>query len=234
MEPSSRPLRAWPLDDIATLVQTAAAQRTPHRTRGDSTTLASPPSNLSEPDMLRAAFRDLHGASLHGFAVLLTLGDRSRAATTSARVLAAGSARAAELRHPERAAAWLRARVVRALRRTADSRRHSRTERRAIVRELGVLEASMAALESLTLEDRAALLAGSVERFTLNDVATILGRDLLTAREVLRAARRRYLAAATHWLGDESADAMPGGLIAEQVDRVAARAIGRRATERGA
>ena len=31
-------------------------------------------------DLIRAAFRDLHGARLHGFALLVTLGDRANAA----------------------------------------------------------------------------------------------------------------------------------------------------------
>jgi DNA-directed RNA polymerase specialized sigma24 family protein len=162
---------------------------------------------------------------------LLTIGDRSRAADTAAVVLAAGAARAAELRHPERAAAWLRARLLRVLRRTSDSRRHSRAERRAALLELGMPEAMMAALEGLTLGDRAALVAASVERFAISDVATILGRDAAATRRILQAARQHYLAATTLWAGDLPATALPGGEIAARVEQAAARAIGPRIVE---
>jgi DNA-directed RNA polymerase specialized sigma24 family protein len=184
--------------------------------------------------VLRAAFRDLHGPRLHGFALLLTVGDRSRAADVAANVLALGVARAAQLRHPERAAAWLRARVLRALRRTSDNRRHSRAERRAILQELGMPEAMMAALEGLTLDDRAAVVAASVERLAINDVATILGTDAPATRRILQGARRRYLAATTLWSGDLPAAALPGGEIAARVQQVAARAIGPLGVEPGA
>jgi DNA-directed RNA polymerase specialized sigma24 family protein len=189
---------------------------------------------MREADMLRAAFRDLHGPRLHGFALLLTVGDRSRAANAAATVLADGVARAAQLRHPERAAAWLRARVLRILRRTGDSRRHTRTERRAILLELGMPEAMMAALEGLTLDDRAALVAASVERLAITDVASVLGSDAAATRRILQAARRRYLAATTLWSGDLPAAALPGGEIAARVQQAAARAIGPLGMEPGA
>ncbi|HYN64360.1 MAG TPA: hypothetical protein VES36_07135 [Candidatus Limnocylindrales bacterium] len=166
--------------------------------------------------------------------MLLTVGDRSRAADAAATVLAAGAARAAQLRHPERAAAWLRARLLRALRRTSDSRRHSRAERRAILLEVGIPEAMLATLEGLTLDDRAALVAASVERFAITDVATILGRDAAAARRIVQAARRRYLAATTRWTADLPAEALPGGEIAARVEQAAARAIGPRPAESGA
>jgi DNA-directed RNA polymerase specialized sigma24 family protein len=166
--------------------------------------------------------------------LLLTVGDRSRAADAAATALAVGLARAAQLRHPERAAAWLRARVLRTLRRTSDSRRHTRAERRAILQELGMPEAMMAALEGLTLDDRAALVAASVERLATTDVATVLGRDAAATRRVLQEARRRYLRATAESSGDLPAAALPGGEIAARVEQAAARAIGRRSVERGA
>jgi DNA-directed RNA polymerase specialized sigma24 family protein len=193
-----------------------------------STTLSPAPRDLTEADLLRAAFRDLHGPRLHGFALLLTLGDRSRAADAAATALAAGTARAAQLRHPERAAAWLRARLLRTLRRTTDTRRHSRAERRAVLVDLGVPEAMLAALEGLTLDDRAAMIAASVERLAITDVATVLDRDAAATRRILQAARRRYLASTTLWAGDLSAAALPGGEIAARVEQAAARAIGPR------
>ena len=182
---------------------------------------------MREVDLLRAAFRELHGASLHGFALLLTVGDRSRAASIASTTLASGVARVADLRHPERAAAWLRAHVVRTVRRTAESRRHSRSERRAILLELGVPDPAIATLEGMTLDARAAVVASSVERFALVDVATILNRDVEATRRMLRDARRRYLSDAMHWLGSVPREGLVGGAIAARVDDAAARALGR-------
>jgi hypothetical protein len=184
---------------------------------------------VQEADLLRAAFRDVHGAGLHGFAVLLTVGDRSRAASLAAVALAQGTYRVAELRHPERAATWLRSLVLGAARRTRESRRHSRRERHAALLELGVPEPAIETLEGLSIEDRAAVVASSVERFSMVDVAAILGRELEATRGIVRSARRRYLAAALHWLADEPASAFQGGEIAARVDDVAQRTVGPRA-----
>jgi len=186
---------------------------------------------MREADLLRAAFREVHGAGLHGFALLLTLGDRSRAGAIAASALADGTVRVAELRHPERAAAWLRSRVLRAARRTAESRLHSHAERRSMLLELGVPEPAIATLEGLTIDDRAAMVASSVEGFGLPDVATILGRDLDATRRLLRDARNRYLSDALHWLADVPRDALVGGEIASRIDQAAARAIGPRSAE---
>lgn len=92
----------------------------------------------------------------------------------------------------------------------------------------------LATLEGLTLDDRAALVAASVERFAITDVATILGRDAAAARRIVQAARRRYLAATTRWTADLPAEALPGGEIAARVEQAAARAIGPRPAESGA
>lgn len=94
-------------------------------------------------------------------------------------------------------------------------------------------EAMMAALEGLTLDDRAAVVAAWVERFSIIDVATILGRDPLATQRILQAVRRRYLAAATLWMADLPAEALPGGLIAARIEQVAARAIGARTGAQG-
>src|SRR5690606_20820527 len=85
---------------------------TPHRTATmtHAQTAAVP---APSPERLRAAFDELHGSRLHGFALLLTLGDRARAARLAGEALAAAEPRIDALRHPERAAAWLRAHVVR-------------------------------------------------------------------------------------------------------------------------
>jgi DNA-directed RNA polymerase specialized sigma24 family protein len=198
------------------------------------TTPSPAQTDLREADLLRAAFRDLHGARLHGFALLLTVGDRSRATEAAATVLAGGIARAAELRHPERAAAWLRARLLHTLHRSGDQGRHPRAERRAALLELGVPEPMMAALESLTLDDRAALVAASVEQLAVTDVATILGRDEAATRRILQAVRRRYLAAMALGNGGLPAAAPAGGQIAVRIEQAAARAIGPRNVGSGA
>ena len=73
---------------------------------------AVPPNPHTTPgvagDARRAAFRDLHGPRLHGFALLLTLGDRRVRQHSPPRRWPPGPPGFAELSHPERAAAWLR------------------------------------------------------------------------------------------------------------------------------
>lgn len=216
-------------DWTASVHSSRPKQRRPHQTTPEGTPTTTTPTSgeLRDTDLLRAAFRDVHGASLHGFAVLISLGDRSRASSAAGDALAEGAGRAAELRHPERAAAWLRARVLLALRRTSGSRLHSLTERRAVLLQLGMTETSAAALERLSLDERAALVAGSVERFSNTDLATILRHEALASQRILRSARQHYLRAASRLMHDLAADAMPGGDIAQRVLQAADRAIGR-------
>lgn len=195
------------------------------------TTTSAVPTDMREADMLRAAFRDLHTARLHGFALLVTLGDRARAAQATSTAVAAGARRAVELRHPERAAAWLRRRALKELRRTRPSHHLNAAERQAALAEIGAAEPAIAALEELTLERRTALVAGLVERFTLPDVATILDTDLVGAQRALKGARREYLTAAGHWMRELPSAAVPGGALADRVDEVATRAVGPRRIE---
>jgi DNA-directed RNA polymerase specialized sigma24 family protein len=153
--------------------------------------LTAPERSSDRPaDVVRAAFRDLHGRRLHGFALLLTLGDRPEAARLASEALATGVARIEELRHPERAAAWLRRRVVKRA-------RISRTTRndRGVVRELGAEEAVIAAIAPLDRLERGALIASHVERLDRRDVASIVGRDGPALNRLLRRARQRYLRA---------------------------------------
>ena len=187
--------------------------------------------DLTEADLLRAAFRDLHGARLYGFALLVTQGDRTRAAQAASTALTAGAQRAVELRHPERAAAWLRRRALKELRRTRASPHVTPGERHAALVEIGSAEPAIAALAQLTQVRRAALVAGLVERFALTDVATILGTDLVGAQRALSGARREYLTATSHWLDALPSAAIPGGALADRVDRVATRAVGPRRME---
>jgi hypothetical protein len=175
-------------------------------------------------DLLRAAFRDVHGARLHGFALLLTLGDREHAAQLASTAMTSGVARASELRHPERAAAWLRARVLRDARRLP-ARPRSVHDRSAVLAELGMAQAATNSLAQLSIDERAALVASAVERLDPGDVATVVGRSDTAARKLVLRTRQRYLGAALHWLGDAAAPAS-GGAIAERVQEAAASALG--------
>lgn len=145
-------------------------------------------------DGVRDAFRELHGPRLHGFALLLTLGDRAAAARLAAEALAEGVGRVGELRHPIRGAAWLRAHVVRA------SRGHDRRRELPAVQSvmtlapLGVDRAVLAGLSRVDHLGRAALIAGLVERFDRGDVATIVGRDGARLDRLLRKARQAFAA----------------------------------------
>jgi len=171
---------------------------------------------------VRDAFRDLHATRLHAFALLITLGDGRAAARLATDALAAGAANAADLRHPERAAAWLRMRVVR---KAGD--RHRSTELEASARldtlsELDVDQLTLAGLAALRPRERAALVATMVERLDLRDVATIVGRNGAQLDAMLRRARRAY--AARH--AEESAGAEPPpGPIIDRIRDVAARAM---------
>lgn len=175
------------------------------------------------PELVRAAFRDLHGARLHGFALLLTLGDRARAARLTAKALAAGAARADELRHPERAAAWLRRHVTRAAEHARGARRQRPTpENRLALEELGADVAVFGGLSGLTTRDRAALVADSVERLDRGDVATVVGVNGARLDRLIHAVRARYAAAVARALDDERATSGP---TAARIRAVAARAL---------
>lgn len=169
---------------------------------------------------MRAAFRDLHGRRLHGFALLLTLGDRSRAARLAADAMADGTAHIDELRHPERAAAWLRARVVRATRGMGRGgpRQGDRLQAlSAIDADAGLL----AGLTALGLVERAALIASSVERLDRRDVATIVGKDGSALDTLLSRARLRY----ARRFATAAPEGVPAGPVTERVREVAAKAM---------
>jgi DNA-directed RNA polymerase specialized sigma24 family protein len=176
----------------------------------------------TSPELVRAAFRDLHGSRLHGFALLVTLGDRARAARLAGEAIAAGMARTSELRHPERAAAWLRRRVTRNAERRGRGARGP-AEGRVALEELGVDGATFAGLTVLSTRDRAALVADSIERLERGDVATILGVDGARLDRLIRRVRRRYAETVAAALDDEAA---LNGPTARQVQAIAARALG--------
>lgn len=172
------------------------------------------------PQLLQSAFRDLHGSRLHAFALLLTLGDRQRAATLASEAIAAGGDHLPELRHPERAAAWLRAHVTRAA--GSNDRPHAVEERLSALGDLHVGPAALAGLSGLNRLERAGLIATAIERLDRRDVAVIVGRDGERLDRLLRGARRRYLAGAT-----ATPDALDGppGPISERIAETAARTL---------
>lgn len=178
-----------------------------------------------DPAALRAAFRELHGPRLHGFALLLTLGDRPRAAALTERALVAGEARAPALRHPERAAAWLRARVVSGAGRP-DARLDA-AQRRTALSSLGVDGPVLAGLAGLGRLERAALVAAWSERLDRRDVGAIVGRDGRRLDALVRRAGRRFLDGYAS-AGRVSADAIPAtpdGPIMARVRAAASRAM---------
>jgi hypothetical protein len=138
------------------------------------------------------AFRQLHDDRLLGFALLVTLGDRRRASRLTSRALAAGANRAEELGHPDRGAAWLRRRILRAVRHERDGRGPEQG-RRAALAALGVDHATFQALAQLRPVERAALVAGYVERIAALDVELILDAGPSEVRRQLLDSRRRFL-----------------------------------------
>jgi hypothetical protein len=190
------------------------------------------PPRIREDSTLRAAFRDLHGARLHGFALLVSLGDSRRAAEAAAAALTEGEGRAAELRHPERAAAWLRQRVVRRLRRARPKATDLAAASTALA-ELGADVVSFAGLASLGPADRVALVASSVEGFEGVDLETILQASPAATRRRVILARTRYLEGVTGGapVAPGSLADAPSGEIANRVRSIAERAVGRRGRE---
>jgi DNA-directed RNA polymerase specialized sigma24 family protein len=170
--------------------------------------------------LVEAAFRELHGPSLHGFALLLTLGERRPAAVLAADALDGAAAQLASLRHPERAAAWLRRRVTRSA--GGGDRRLASAERLAALHDMEVSPAALAGLSALSRLERAGLIAVAVERLDLRDVGTIVGRDGKRLDRLLRTARRRYLAGATASPADLEG---PPGPIRQRIAASAARTM---------
>ena len=182
----------------------------------------SPPRAGVQPaETLRAAFRELHGPRLHGFALLITLGDRVLAARIASDALTAGTNRVNELSHPERAAAWLRRRVVREARRAHESDGAAGGRRRAALEDLGVNATAFAALAGLDILERAALVASTVEGLDAGDVATIVGQDGARLDRLIRRSRSRAMLTSAPLGGDADDD----GPIATRVRAIAARAL---------
>jgi hypothetical protein len=178
--------------------------------RSDSTTDAT---------AVKTAFSELHNARLFGFALLLTLGDRDRAASITAAALADADPTA--LRHPERAAATLRRRVVSLLGRRGPQGASTLTSRFAFG-DMSVDGAVISGLQALTSTERAALVASHVEGFDIRDVATIVGRDGGSLDRLMRRAAQKYAAAYVASAPDAPAAA---GRLAGLINETAERAL---------
>ncbi len=137
---------------------------------------------------LAAAFRELHRGRLLGFTFLYLLGDRLGAEQVSDAALAAGVERVDELRHPERAAAWLRRHVVRS---TRFMRRLS-ADGAAALEQHRIPRASQAGLAALDRVERAALIAHLVEGLNLRDVGTIVDCNPRQLDRLLSRATSKY------------------------------------------
>lgn len=170
-----------------------------------------------EDAALHDAFVELHGERLFGFGLLVTLGDRELAGILSSEALADGTDRIGQLRHPERAAAWLRARLTEAARGPAwGHRRPTDQERREALAVLGVEPAAYDALASLDVRGRAAIAASAVEGLTAADVHEIVGSD-----DRVRRARRDYLTA--YVAASRIRDAKtPAGALTARINAIAA------------
>ncbi len=176
--------------------------------------------------MLTEAFHDLHGSRLHGFALLVTLGAAVRAERAAGEALAAGDEQASALRHPERAAAWLRARALRTLRHTVVDAAVSDDSRRASLASLGVDATTYLGLAALSVVARAALVASAIERFETIDVETILGFGPSPTRRMIGAARAAYLLAIANSAGGQAGASAPAaGPLATRVRGIASRAM---------
>ena len=209
-------------------LQSSSAERTPQQIRkavkpgGLATTRFARSPAISEDDTLRAAFGDLHGPRLHGFALIVSLGDARRAEQAVGDAMAVGTDHAAALRHPERAASWLRARTLGRLRHARlFGRSPSTTARRAALQRLGVDEATFNALARLSPVGRAAVAATIIERFEPMDVETILGTSAGNARRLVARANRRCLAAMAD--GWHAGAAAPVGELGRRVHSMAER-----------
>lgn len=163
-----------------------------------------------------ADFVELHADRLLGFAMIVTLGDAARAGNLAAEALAKGIQQIDQMRHPVRAAAWLRGNVTKAAGRPGWGRRRpSEVERRDALHALGVDPTTFDALASLNVRARAAVAATSVEGFAAADVFEIVGSD-----EAVRKARRDFLTA--YLAASEARETTPpSGELAARVRAVA-------------
>ncbi|MGZ8482086.1 MAG: hypothetical protein ACXWWO_06485 [Candidatus Limnocylindria bacterium] len=171
-----------------------------------------------EPDF--EIFRSIHGPRLHGFALLVTLFDEPLAERLAAAALSAVQGRWRSLRHPERAAAWLRAHVVTGARRSKLTHQSTSEHQADVLSRLRVDPRVVEALAALSVLERASLVVHDVERLDERDCATVVGRGPGAETRLAVRARRRYL---QWWVHQPSEDRVPMSTsgIATQIVRIA-------------
>jgi hypothetical protein len=163
----------------------------------------------------------VHARRLHGFALILTMGERQLAARASTQALTEAIRILPELRHPERAAAWLRHIVLNAVRKARPSTGLSSAERSRALTELGIGLTAMVGLEALSVLERAALVASDVERLSPIDVELVVGRSPNATRLLVHSARRRFVAVAM-----KQVDVLDlAGPVSRRIEEVAARTV---------
>lgn len=169
----------------------------------------------------------MHGRRLHGFAILITLGDELAAERATGRALAAAVRQATEPGQPERMAAWLRARTLRDLSRWQRRKSIPTLVRRDVLASLGVDDVTFQALAAMSVRARAALVASAVERFALTDIETIMSSSPTGARRAVADARARYLRVANDEPGGWPDNQGPSeqGELATRVQAVVSRAM---------
>jgi hypothetical protein len=207
--------------NAAILNADAASERADGTLTGelDTSTDAPPPAPIAGPSA--AVFRELHGPQLHGFALLLTLGDQPTASQLAGSALAAGASRAREQENASRAAVWLRQSVLRGARRRGVDQPDDEVSRRAALETLGVDGTAFAALSTLNILERAAVVASNVERLDDSDVATIVGLEEDRSQRLVRDALRRATSAAM----PDGSQSDKEGPIVTHVREIAARAL---------
>jgi DNA-directed RNA polymerase specialized sigma24 family protein len=187
--------------------------------------------SATEPD--GESMRELHGRRLHGFALLVTLGDQPLAGRLAADALAADDVGTTELSRPALTAALLRRAVLRlATHREADLELDQvivgmnspvpPVDGPAALESLRVDARAFAALRVLGIRQRAAIVATFVERLAPRDVATIVELDGARLESLVRDALHLATSAADANLPDQST---PDGPVVRRMRKIAARTL---------
>jgi DNA-directed RNA polymerase specialized sigma24 family protein len=181
------------------------------------------PASRDATEAAARAFVQLHGRRLHGFALLLTLGDLSVATDAADEALQAGAVRAStELAHPERAAGWLRRRVLRRVRGRIGRHRGTDLRRAPALEPLGVDRVALTALKRLDVRERAAFVTSTIERLAPLDVGAVVSAEGTALERIVRRARRKAIRSAAAAV-DEPAPV--DGPLASRIMAIAERTL---------
>ncbi len=180
------------------------------------------------------AFVEEHGARLHGFALLLALGDVQAAGAAARSALEAGSRRAGRGDIPGAPDGWLRQRLLGAihpplsqLQRIFNREEPVGQDRRNVLRDLGVSDVALEGLIALSPVERAAVVAVGVEGTDAVGLRRVLNLGPAASQRVARRGFRHYFAAADAILQEKPwARREQTGDVAKQVSEVAETASG--------